>query len=118
MRKLGWMLVVALIAAPFVGARAEEPKHSIKEVMAKCMKPGGLCGKVAGGSATDEEKAQLLDYFKALAAGKPKKGEAESWKAKTEALVAAAQAAVDGSAEAGAKLKAAANCMGCHSAHK
>ena len=79
---------------------------------------GGLCKKVAGGKASDEEKAQLLTMFKALGAAKPKKGDAESWKTKTTALVAGAQAAVDGKKTAGGLLNKAANCKACHSVHK
>lgn len=120
-------LVIALCAVGMcvgsvfaVNSAAEEKKAEkvpIKKVMAKAMK-GGLCKKVAGGSADEKEKAQLLKLFKALAANKAPKGEEKSWKAKTKALVDGAQAAVDGKATAGAMLRKAANCKACHSVHK
>ncbi len=97
------------------GEKAE--KITIKQVMQKCMK-GGLCKKVAEGKASDEEKAELLKNFKALAANKPKKGDEKSWKTKTTALVTGAQAAVDGKDNASALLMKAANCMACHKVHK
>jgi surface antigen len=89
----------------------KEPKYKIKEVMAKAMK-GGLCGKVAKGEASAEEKKELIELFTALAANKPPKGEEASWKEKTEALLKAAKA------DDGKALKKAANCAGCHAAHK
>ncbi len=118
--------MVGLLGAGFfaVNSEAEDSKDgkqakkiTIKIVMQKCMK-GGLCKKVADGKADDKEKAQLLEMFKGLAANKAKKGEAESWTAKTKALVAGAQAAVDGKENAGALLSKAMNCKACHSVHK
>lgn len=89
----------------------DKAKFTISEVMKKAMK-GGLCGKVASGKASDEEKMQLVELFTALAANPCPKGDAKSWKSKTDALVSAAKSA-DGKA-----LKAAANCGACHKAHK
>ena len=86
-------------------------KHTIGEVMKVAFK-GGLCGKVAGGKASDAEKAQLVELFTSLAANKPPKGDEASWKEKTGALLAAAKAGD------GAALKKAANCAECHKAHK
>jgi mono/diheme cytochrome c family protein len=49
---------------------------------------------------------------------KPPKGDEENWKKMTGELVKAAKLAVDGDAGAGAALMKAANCAGCHKAHK
>lgn len=122
MNKLGLALgIVALgAAATFTVAIAQDkdkPKHTIKEVMKTCMK-GGLCKKVASGEASEEEKKQLVEMFDALAKNTPPKGEAESWKEKTTALLKAAKACAEGSAEGQDALKKAANCMECHKAHK
>ncbi len=103
-----------------VNTKAQDKKAEkipIKKVMAKAMK-GGLWKKVADGKASDEEKAELLTMFKALEADKPPKGGEKSWETKTKALVASAQAAVDGKADAGAMLMKASNCKACHSVHK
>lgn len=120
MRKLivaGVVLAFGWLAVSLFAAEDEKPKYAIKDVMKTCMK-GGLCGKVAKGEANDEEKAKLVEYFTALCANKPPKGDAESWKAKTEALLAAAKEAAEGKEGAADKLKAAAKCADCHSAHK
>jgi hypothetical protein len=89
----------------------KEPKYKIADVMKIAMK-GGLCGKVAKGDASDEEKAKLVELFTALSQNTPPKGDADSWKEKTGALLKAAKAGD------GAALKKAANCGACHKAHK
>ena len=98
--------------------KKEEEKIPIKEVMQKAHKAGLLKDLVVNGTASDEQKAELLKLYKALAANKPPKGEAESWKTKTKALVDAAQAAVDGKENAPMLLRRASNCKACHDAHK
>lgn len=119
MKKLALSMVGILGIALMTGfaVSAEDEAPNIKKVMATCMK-GGLCAKVANGQANDEEKAQLVAMFTALSKAKPPKGEAESWKTKTAALVKAAEAAKAGSEGAGDALKKAANCMACHKEHK
>ena len=99
------------------GVAQDDKKVAIKEVMKVAMK-GGLCKKVADGKASDEEKKKLAGLFAALHDNKPPKGEQASWDEKTKALVDAANAVLKGEAGGGDKLKAAANCMACHSAHK
>ena len=113
------LAIAAVVMVNFSGAADNndankddaKPKHSIKDVMKKCMK-GGLCKKVAGGKANDEEKKLLVEMFTALAASKPPRGDADSWKAKTSALLKAAQDDDDDA------LKKAANCAACHKVHK
>jgi len=95
----------------------KEKKASIKMVMKVAMK-GGLAKKVASGNASAEEKKQLVALVTDLAAAKPPKGEADSWKAKTGALVEAATHAAEGKDGAGAALMKAMNCGACHKAHK
>ena len=94
----------------------EKPKITIKTVMQKAMagskeKPS-LCTKVAKGEASAKEKAALIEYFTALTKCTPPMGEADSWKEKTGALLAAAKA------DDGAALGKAANCAACHKEHK
>lgn len=97
----------------------ETPKYKTKQVMGKVFKgPTALKAKIAKGTATDEEKKLALEMLEAMAKNKPKKGDAESWKKKTEALVKAAKQVVAGE-EGGVKaLNAASNCKSCHNAHK
>ena len=108
---IGAVAVFALVLAMDGNVDAGKDKADIKTVMAKAMK-GGLCGKVASGKASDEEKAQLVSLFTDLAAAKCPKGDEKSWAEKTKALLDAAKAGD------GAALKKAANCAGCHKAHK
>jgi len=121
MRKLLVAAVVigGLALALNLASRAADDKKpvAIKEVMQTCMK-GGLNKKVQDGGASDEEKKKLLAMFQDLAKNKPPKGDEESWKKKTGALVEAAQAIVDKKEDGVAKLKVAANCAACHGAHK
>ena len=92
-------------------------KYSTKDVMKKAFK-GPLLKKVAGGDASEAEKKELHQMLVALSKNKPKKGDAESWKKLTGALVKASEAAVKGDAKAGSMLKKAANCKACHYSHK
>lgn len=115
-----WSLVVAFVSLGAFAAFAadeEAPKHTVKQVMKAAMKDG-LCKKVADGKGSKEDAGQLVVLFTAMAANAPPRGDAESWKAKTAALVAAAKACADGEEGASAKLGAAANCMACHKDHK
>ena len=111
-------LALAAIVNVSTAQDDKKPEYSIKDVMKKCMK-GGLCKKVASGTASAEEKKQLLAMFKAMAAQKPPKGDAKSWKKRAGALVRGANLAVKGEQEKATKvLKRAANCKKCHTAHK
>lgn len=114
--------LVAVLAVVFtvkytVAEDAAAPKYSVKDVMKTAMK-GGLCKKVASGDASAEETKQLIELLESMAAAKVAKGDADSWKEKTSALVAAAKGVAAGTDGAGAKLAAAANCAACHKVHK
>ncbi len=110
---------LALKAVAADKADGDKPKYTIKQVM-KDVHAGkeSVLKKVIAGKASDAEKEKLLEMYQSLAKSKPPQGDAASWKAKTEALVAAAQAEVDGAEGAGAKLEKAANCGACHGVHK
>jgi hypothetical protein len=105
------MAVLTLGLVSLSLAADEKPKYTIKEVMKEAMK-GGLCKKVATGKASKEEKDKLLEMFTALTQNKPPKGEADSWKTKTDALVSAAKG------DDGKALGKAAMCATCHEVHK
>ena len=102
--------MVLVIDGNVDGAKDKDPV-SIKVVMQKAMK-GGLCGKVASGKASEDEKKQLIALFTDLAANKCPKGDEKDWKERTSALLAAAKA------DDAKALKKAADCKGCHSEHK
>lgn len=105
--------VVLLLDGNIEGGDKDKDKEkvTIKQVMKKAM-AGGLCKKVATGKASSEERKELVALFEALAKNEPPKGDEESWKKKTKALVDAAKAN-DGDA-----LKKAADCAACHKEHK
>lgn len=97
--------------------QADDAPPTIKSIMKVAFKDG-LARKVATGGASDAEKAELLKLSQSLAKLQPPQGEADSWKEKTTALIAAAQAAVKGDPEAPALLRTSTNCMACHAVHK
>ena len=124
MRKLMLMLAVVAIGTVAFAANSnanntvetKKPKHTVKVIMGKAFK-GGLWKKVASGEASAEETHALLDMFVSLSEFKPKKGSAESWKAKTDALIVAAAKVAAGRKDAGALAKAT-SCKACHNVHK
>ena len=110
---------LSLSAAMTTAIKADDKaKFTIAEVMKKAHGGSKLANKVAEGKASQEDKEMLLDLYKALAANKPAKGDAKSWKEKTEALVAAVESAVKNDADAGEKLTKAKDCKSCHMVHK
>jgi hypothetical protein len=107
----GWVVISV------TGTAQEKPKYTTKEVMQKAHK-GGLMKKVAEGKASADEKKQLVEFYEALDANKPKKGDEAEWKVKTTAILAAARAAAEGQQDAAKKLSDTVKCMDCHQAHK
>lgn len=81
----------------------DKPKYTISEVMKKAM---------AKKDYKSMEKKELVELFTALSKNKPPKGDPESWKKKTTALLDAAK---EGGAEAVGKVV---NCGACHTEHK
>ena len=109
----------ALLCAPALAADDDDskPKMTTKQIMKEAFK-GGLIKKVAGGGASEEDTKKLHEMLVALSKNEPKKGEAESWKKLTTALVEAGKAAVEGDKKAGDLLKKSSNCKACHDKHK
>jgi hypothetical protein len=115
---VGGLATIAMVSVASLRAADDaKGKYTTKQVMAACMK-SGLCKKVADGKASDAEKAKLVEMFAEMGKNKPPKGDAEGFKAKADAIHAAAKAVVDGEDGAGAKLAKAANCAACHKEHK
>lgn len=129
MKKLATLVFAAVFVALNVGFAwnnstvnkddEEKPKYTTKQVMGKVFKgPKALKSKITKGTATEAEKKEALAYLEAMAKNKPKKGDAESWKKKTEALIKACKDVVAGKEGAVKALNAASNCKSCHNAHK
>ena len=111
-------LVAAVVAAGGVLAvnNVAGPK-TVKEVMQIAHK-GPLHKKILGGSATDEEKKQLLDLYIDMAEGEPKKGDKGEWKVVASAAMASAAKVVLGREGAIDELKKTSDCKSCHDKFK
>jgi cytochrome c553 len=109
-----------LIAGSAVALVSDEtPKYTVKEVMKKAHNGrNSLFNRVKSGQASDEEKAQLVDYYESLPLGMPKKGSPAGYKKMAEDLLAAATAVKNGEPNGIAKLSKAGNCMACHNIYK
>ena len=104
------LLVLALLSGvAFVSLGAsraadeEKAKFTIKEVMKQAHGGGNnsLASKVAAGTATKEEKDKLVELYTALAKNKPTKGDAKSWKEKSDLVLKCAEGCAKGDTGAG-----------------
>lgn len=93
------------------------PKYTVKEIM-KQAHGAKLLNKVVEGSATKEEKDQLLDLYISMLENEPTKGEMRDWVRQSGLLVLAAARVAVGREGAVEQLKTASNCKACHDAHK
>ena len=131
MRMAKYVAPAALLLGLVVGlalVRADEtPKYTIKQVMDMAHKDNKDTGEVAlynklkKSTDADEQKklgAQLVELYAALGQNKPPKGDADDWKKRSDAMVAAAKDVADGKDGGVDALKKANDCMGCHMAHR
>jgi hypothetical protein len=108
------VVIVVLLPRLDAGAVCQGDKQdadTVKSIMQKAMK-GGLAQKFAQGKANDEEKKQLIALFANLSNLKAPKGNDKEWRERTRALFDAVKA------DDAKALQKAANCAGCHRAHK
>ena len=105
------------LAVTVVFAADKEAKYTTKQVM-KMAHKDGLLKKVVSGKGDEADAKKLLELYEAMAANKPKKGNADDWKAKTAAIVEAAKGVVEGKAGAAEALTKATNCGACHKEFK
>ncbi len=111
-------LALILLAGGAPAGGGDKPKYTIKEIM-KQAQTSGLAKKVTTGKGNQADAAALLDYYKELARNTPPAGDKLEWKLRTDELIRAATAAVNGNANAGMLLKMTAmNCNKCHKEHK
>jgi len=109
------VVAFAAIAVTQTASAEEKKPLPIKKIMAKAMTKKGILPKVMKGTASDAEKTELVSLMEQLAKNEAPRGDADSWKAKTAALVSAAKTAQNGSAAA---LGKASKCGACHGVHK
>jgi hypothetical protein len=124
MRTVKYCLAATLalgMLANVIATRADDdkPKHTNKEIM-KLAHSGknSLASRVIAGSASDDEKKELVALYSDLGKNPPKKGTPEGWKEKTDAVVKAAKDVEAGKDGAGAALQKAINCKACHTVYK
>lgn len=122
MRKFAGLVVGVLVAisgSAFVLGEDDKPKYTIKEVMQEAHK-GGLLKKVLGSDPSQADRDKLVEFYTALAASKPPKGDEKEWKEKTSTLVTAAKALAKDAKDKKAvdTLKKATNCKACHEGFK
>lgn len=112
-------IVLAVVSGSGVMAFNNSPyaAKSVKEVM-KIAHKEGLLKKVQGGSASDEEKKQLLSLYIDMLEGEPKKGDKAEFLAKTNALMLSAAKVVVGKEGGMDELTKTSNCKACHDIHK
>jgi len=113
-----------VVAAALVGVSiASAGKGEHHEAFEKIMKQGfkgktSLVTKAVEGTASAAEVKKLQGMLKELAGLKPPRGEMDSWKSLTAALIKAGDSVAKHSKGAGPALKKAANCKACHGKHK
>ncbi len=109
--------VVAINVPSHALDNAGKREYTIKDVMMTAYK-AKLANKVIKGEATPDDKQRLLTLYEALAETAPPRGSTKSWQKKTDALVQAAQAAIEGQPNAPVLLKKTMECGACHTNHK
>lgn len=113
------LAVIFAVAGATFAVSFEDAKYTVKEVMKKANNGrDSLLNKVKSGNATDAEKAKLLEYYESMPAGKVKKGDADDFKKRGEAMVEAAKAAKNGDTGWKEKLNKATSCKACHDLYK
>ncbi len=123
-RLMSAILMLAVTGSGAYQAAGEDPpKYTIAQVMQMAHKPPAkgqpsLLITILQGKASRQDKEKLLDLYTALGQNKLPRGDAKSWKGKTEALVNAARSILAEEKGAGEKLKNATTCMACHDVHK
>ena len=112
---------LTLLAFTSLSTGAPKPKHTIKHAMKEAIKGhSALVKKACKGTATPEELAKMIEYFRAMTECTPPKGDLDSWKQKSGALLDAAlkvQKEPQNKA-ASLALENAVECRQCHNPHK
>ena len=105
------LLASAMMASAAEGVIADAMKNNHKGETATCK-------KVAGGTASASELADILKAYQAMAGAKPPKGTPSSWKEKCDALITAVKEIQAKNPKGAADYKKAVNCKACHEVHK
>ncbi len=120
-KQFGLVIVVLAASAGWYASRADDDSRMVIIAAMRRVFTGQdppLIQRVAAGDSNDVEKQRLLKVLTGLANTQPDRGSVESWKAKTAALLSAAEDVIDGKEGAGDRLRAASNCRACHAVHR
>jgi hypothetical protein len=120
-KQFGLAIVVLAASAGWYASRADDDSRMVIIAAMRRVFSGQdppLVQRAAAGDANEVEKQRLLKVLTGLANTQPDRGSMDSWKAKTGALLSAAQDLVDGKEGAGERLRAASNCRACHAVHR
>lgn len=112
---------LALLALTSSTVGAPKPKFTIKQVMKEAIKGhSALVKKACKGTATPEELARMVEYFRAMTECVPPKGDMDSWERKSGALLEAALRVQKAPKDKAASLalENAVECRQCHNPHK
>jgi len=110
-------IVAKIKIAPQKAAKIKGP--SISDIMKVAHKGNAsLLKKITEGKPSKADTAKLVGYYTQLAKADPPKGAKASWINKTGALLVASLRVDAGDKSAIALLKNAADCKGCHAAHR
>ena len=114
------LAVVLAIAGTALGFVAEDAKYTTKQIMKQAHggNQNSLLAKVKNGTASDADKAKLVELYESMPLNKAKKGDAATYKQMCESMVTAAKAAQSGENGWQAKLNKATNCKACHDSFK
>jgi hypothetical protein len=113
--------VLAVMALTSSSTGAPKPKYTIKQVMKDAIKGHtALVKKACKGTATPEELARMVEYFRAMTQCVPPKGDLDSWERKSGALLEAALRVQKAPKDKAASLalENAVECRQCHNPHK
>ena len=105
------ILASAMVASAADGVIADAMKKFHKGETAPCK-------KVAAGTASPAELADILKAYQAMCGAKPPKGTQASWTEKNQALIAAVKELQAKDAKGVGDFKKAVNCKACHEVHK
>lgn len=123
MRKLVVGLFLLASVAPGEALQAaknkKEPPKTIKSIMLETHKESdNPASEVRNGRGTEEQQKILLKAYQDMAAMKPPRGDAASWKAKTGAVIAALNDLIAKKGGAVGRVYSTTDCRACHEPHR
>ena len=116
MKRLALLVTTTILASAMMASAAE----GVIESAMKNFHKGdtATCKKVAAGTASPAELADILKAYQAMCGAKAPKGDQAAWTTKCKALISAVQKIQAKDASGTSDYKKAVNCKACHEPHK